>query len=199
MQSFNRTFANRPGEPAFKNLTGISVKKVSIAPLRTGPANLLSGRLPRCGRRFNRTFANRPGEPFGHQRGFAHESPQTCFNRTFANRPGEPGTAAHIDAVGGYSKFQSHLCEPARRTQLLSGRGFGNSLLVSIAPLRTGPANRPDTTCSNLLAAPSFNRTFANRPGEPRAASLPNCSISVNSFQSHLCEPARRTSPCSAT
>jgi len=89
---FNRTFANRPGEPIYALLMGYFMHRrtiVSIAPLRTGPAN----RSPQV--------VVPPGKH--------------CFNRTFANRPGEPTEEQKV-AIREIVKFQSHLCEPARRT-----------------------------------------------------------------------------------
>ena len=65
---FNRTFANRPGEPAG----------------RTHSAG-----LPKSPCSFNRTFANRPGEPPLPAMLTLIDSYKR-FNRTFANRPGEP-------------------------------------------------------------------------------------------------------------
>ena len=64
---------------------------------------------------------------------------------------------------------------------------------VSIAPLRTGPANQSAVEKVFADDRYSFNRTFANRPGEPDIPMADGEEKPQFEFQSHLCEPARRT------
>ena len=89
---FNRTFANRPGEPLTTVVDGGEIIEM----------------------RFNRTFANRPGEPWAKATATLAGKTTTVSIAPLRTGPVNHSTAAKLNTLVADCQFQSHLCEPAR-------------------------------------------------------------------------------------